>query len=118
MKLSKKEYRAVNKNFLRDKASQTNVHTLDKGVLYEDIEEGNGDKCPQLNDVVSVHYNGTLIDGTEFDRSEEHTSELQSRDSSSYAVFCMKKKKHTPAMSLPCILILFTSPHLTKYPFY
>ena len=67
MKLSKKEYRAVNKNFLRDKASQTNVHTLDKGVLYEVIEEGHGDKCPQLNDVVSVHYHGTLIDGTEFD---------------------------------------------------
>ena len=26
-------------------------------------------------------------------RSEEHTSELQSRDSISYAVFCLKKKK-------------------------
>ena len=26
------------------------------------------------------------------DRSEEHTSELQSRDSISYAVFCLKKK--------------------------
>jgi len=29
-------------------------------------------------------------DGTA--RSEEHTSELQSRDSISYAVFCLKKK--------------------------
>src|SRR3712207_7258485 len=28
-------------------------------------------------------------------RSEEHTSELQSRHIS-YAVFCLKKKKHTP----------------------
>src|SRR5213594_2594215 len=27
-------------------------------------------------------------------RSEEHTSELQSRTLSSYAVFCLKKKKH------------------------
>ena len=27
------------------------------------------------------------------ERSEEHTSELQSRDSISYAVFCLKKKK-------------------------
>ena len=26
-------------------------------------------------------------------RSEEHTSELQSRDSISYAVFCLKKKR-------------------------
>ena len=28
------------------------------------------------------------------DRSEEHTSELQSRETISYAVFCLKKKKH------------------------
>ena len=27
------------------------------------------------------------------DRSEEHTSELQSRETISYAVFCLKKKK-------------------------
>ncbi len=27
------------------------------------------------------------------DRSEEHTSELQSRKRISYAVFCLKKKK-------------------------
>ena len=26
-------------------------------------------------------------------RSEEHTSELQSRETISYAVFCLKKKK-------------------------
>ena len=26
-------------------------------------------------------------------RSEDHTSELQSRETSSYAVFCLKKKK-------------------------
>src|SRR3546814_10721056 len=29
-----------------------------------------------------------------FDRSEEHTSELQSLMRISYAVFCLKKKKH------------------------
>src|SRR3546814_8933349 len=34
------------------------------------------------------------------DRSEEHTSELQSLMSSSYAVFCLKKKKkHTLSLS-------------------
>src|SRR3546814_9107503 len=30
----------------------------------------------------------------EFERSEEHTSELQSLMRISYAVFCLKKKKH------------------------
>src|SRR3546814_8598103 len=40
------------------------------------------------------------LDGAQFpwrtiDRSEEHTSELQSLMRISYAVFCLKKKKHT-----------------------
>src|SRR3546814_4232154 len=33
--------------------------------------------------------------GAELDRSEEHTSELQSLMRISYAVFCLKKKKDT-----------------------
>src|SRR3546814_4412198 len=32
--------------------------------------------------------------GQDHDRSEEHTSELQSLMRISYAVFCLKKKKH------------------------
>src|ERR1044071_10483696 len=34
------------------------------------------------------------------ERSEEHTSELQSRVDISYAVFCLKKKQHTNKPSL------------------
>src|SRR3546814_10202833 len=33
-------------------------------------------------------------------RSEEHTSELQSLMRISYAVFCLKKKKHTSSLSI------------------
>src|SRR3546814_7357941 len=36
---------------------------------------------------------GPLGDDDEIDRSEEHTSELQSLMRNSYAVFCLKKKK-------------------------
>src|SRR3546814_5391956 len=35
-----------------------------------------------------------FISGPVTDRSEEHTSELQSLMRISYAVFCLKKKKH------------------------
>src|SRR3546814_9380046 len=42
-----------------------------------------------LPDVDSLHA------GSDFTRSEEHTSELQSLMSISYAVFCLKKKQHT-----------------------
>src|SRR3546814_7069295 len=35
-----------------------------------------------------------LVHGNEADRSEEHTSELQSLMRNSYAVFCLKKKNN------------------------
>src|SRR3546814_2068043 len=35
------------------------------------------------------------VDAEQVDRSEEHTSELQSLMRISYAVFCLKKKKNT-----------------------
>src|SRR6187200_1855638 len=35
-------------------------------------------------------------------RSEEHTSELQSPDTISYAVFCLKKKKRSIRDTIPC----------------
>src|SRR3546814_6279667 len=35
------------------------------------------------------------LDSPDARRSEEHTSELQSLMRTSYAVFCLKKKKHT-----------------------
>src|SRR3546814_4967585 len=40
----------------------------------------------------AVEVNRTYLHRLEPDRSEEHTSELQSLMRSSYAVFCLKKK--------------------------
>src|SRR3546814_2360329 len=44
-----------------------------------------------------VHNKGkcTIMEGSKTDRSEEHTSALQSLMSISYAVFCLNKKNHT-----------------------
>src|SRR3546814_14972757 len=39
------------------------------------------------------HINGLATHSIKIDRSEEHTSELQSLMRISYAVFCLKKKK-------------------------
>src|SRR3546814_1677537 len=54
---------------------------------------------------------GARLGDLQVARSEEHTSELQSLMRISYAVFCLKKKKHTQTItqSKP-ITILQTSP--------
>src|SRR3546814_3411200 len=44
------------------------------------------------HDVQTFVYDGAI--GVDQHRSEEHTSELQSLMRISYAVFCLKKKKH------------------------
>src|SRR3546814_10588892 len=54
-------------------------HVVNASVLRDQLAELDRDR-----------RNGTL---SEQDRSEEHTSELQSLMRNSYAVFCLKKKK-------------------------
>ncbi len=69
-KKSKKDYRIANKNYLKYiAANESDIVTLDNGVLYQIIERGDGDKHPTTSNVVSVHYRGWLIDGREFDSS-------------------------------------------------
>lgn len=43
----------------------------DGGVLKEIIRAGEGDEMPFSGDSVSVHYVGTLLDGTKFDSSRD-----------------------------------------------
>lgn len=46
----------------------SNVITTESGLQFEELEAGDGE-TPQPGDIVSVHYTGTLEDGTEFDSS-------------------------------------------------
>src|SRR3546814_2523379 len=51
--------------------------------------------CPPLDQAVTAFVEDVAQRGLTDDiRSEEHTSELQSLMRISYAVFCLKKKKH------------------------
>jgi FKBP-type peptidyl-prolyl cis-trans isomerase FklB len=56
------------REFLAENSKKENVITLESGLQYEVIKSGDGAK-PTLNDQVTTHYHGTLIDGTVFDSS-------------------------------------------------
>lgn len=59
---------AEGKAFLEANKSKQGVVTLPSGLQYKVIKMGTGKK-PKATQTVSVHYKGTLIDGTEFDSS-------------------------------------------------
>ena len=56
------------KDFLAENKAKEGVTTTESGLQYEVITAAEGAK-PTADDTVSVHYVGTLLDGTEFDSS-------------------------------------------------
>lgn len=60
--------KAAGAAFLAEHAKKEGVTVTDSGLHFRLISEGDGPK-PKPEDIVRVHYKGTLIDGTEFDSS-------------------------------------------------
>jgi FKBP-type peptidyl-prolyl cis-trans isomerase FklB len=56
------------KAFLAENGIRKEVITLESGLQYEILNSADGPK-PTLNDQVTTHYHGTLLDGTIFDSS-------------------------------------------------
>ena len=54
--------------YRQENGAKPGVTTTASGLQYEVLQEGTGPK-PTGSDRVTVHYRGTLIDGTEFDSS-------------------------------------------------
>ena len=65
-----KEAAKEGEEFLAINATKKGVVTLESGMQYEVLTSGSG-ATPGLNDKVTTHYTGTLIDGTVFDSSVE-----------------------------------------------
>jgi FKBP-type peptidyl-prolyl cis-trans isomerase len=59
---------AAGKAYLAANAKKPGVTTTASGLQYQILTPGTG-KAPALGDTVTVHYKGTLVDGTEFDSS-------------------------------------------------
>jgi FKBP-type peptidyl-prolyl cis-trans isomerase FklB len=62
------ENRAAGEACLSETAKKEGVVTLPSGLQYKVVKQGEG-APPGATDNVSVHYRGTLVDGTEFDSS-------------------------------------------------
>lgn len=55
-------------DFMKENGTKEGVVTTESGLQYKVISQGEGPK-PKAEDIVKVHYKGTLLDGTEFDSS-------------------------------------------------
>lgn len=60
--------KAEGEAFLAENAKQDEVIVTESGLQYKILEPGQGDS-PGPADVATVHYRGTLLDGTQFDSS-------------------------------------------------
>jgi len=57
-------------DYLNENKNRSEVQTTSSGLQYEVITDSDG-ASPENTDTVTVHYHGTLIDGTTFDSSVE-----------------------------------------------
>jgi len=62
--------------FLEENGKRTGVTTTESGLQYEILVEGDGPK-PTTESNVTVHYHGTLINGTVFDSSVDRGEPAQ-----------------------------------------
>lgn len=58
--------------------TEENLVTTDSGLQYVDLKEGTG-AMPQAGQTVTVHYTGTLEDGTKFDSSRDRNQPFSFR---------------------------------------
>ncbi len=63
--------RIAGEEFLAENGKRPEVKTTESGLQYEVLTRGKGKVHPAATDTVTVHYHGTLIDGTVFDSSVE-----------------------------------------------
>jgi len=67
---SKAKAVAAGSAYLAENAKKPGVTTTASGLQYKVVKDGTGRK-PTASDTVTVHYRGTLVDGTEFDSSHK-----------------------------------------------
>lgn len=63
--------------FLAENKNNAEVVTTASGLQYLVLQGGTGNQHPQAADRVTVHYHGTLLDGTVFDSSVDRGEPIE-----------------------------------------
>ncbi|MGR5141206.1 FKBP-type peptidyl-prolyl cis-trans isomerase [Photobacterium sp. DNB23_23_1] len=63
--------------FLAENKEKEGVQTTASGLQYLVLQDGTGSVHPKASDKVTVHYHGTLLNGTVFDSSVERGETIQ-----------------------------------------
>ncbi|MEE4244096.1 MAG: FKBP-type peptidyl-prolyl cis-trans isomerase [Kangiellaceae bacterium] len=71
-----KANRVAGAEFLAQNKSADGVVETSSGLQYVIMQQGAGGAKPKSNDSVTVHYHGTLLDGTVFDSSVERGASI------------------------------------------
>ena len=66
----------IGTEFLEKNVLQDGVKATSSGLQYEVLQAGTGTIHPSSIDKVTVHYHGTLLDGTVFDSSVERNEPI------------------------------------------
>lgn len=69
---------ATQQEYLENFKKEKGVKTLDNGAMIKLSRPGKG-KNPKADSTVTVHYTGTLIDGTKFDSSRDRNEPFKTR---------------------------------------
>jgi FKBP-type peptidyl-prolyl cis-trans isomerase len=71
-KMEAEDQKGTNQAFLKKNQTKASIITLESGIQYEVLKEGNGKQISSSStESIVMHYHGTLVDGTVFDSSVE-----------------------------------------------
>ena len=67
---------AIGQTFLTQNKAVEDVIETDSGLQYQVLQRGKGTEHPSASTKVTVHYHGTLLDGTVFDSSVDRDTPI------------------------------------------